>query len=97
MRSKMGRLAKNRTEAVVAALAIVMSIAAGSAALAQDSSTKPSAPASTDKPADRVDMGGCGGGKMGKMADMQGMMEGCKRMMGHSGDASAEKKQDEKK
>ena len=96
MRSKMGRLAKNRVEAVVAALTIVMSIAAGSAALAQDSSAKPSAPASTDKPADRADMGGCGRSKMGKMADMQGMMERCDRMMGHSADAPAEKK-DEKK
>jgi hypothetical protein len=91
------RLVKSRAEAAIAALAVVVSIAAGSAVLAQDSSATPSTPPAADKPAvtDRMGMGSDGNGMMGMMSGMQ-KMKCCAQGMGHS-DHGASEKQDEKK
>jgi hypothetical protein len=83
MEDKQPSLVRNRVEAVIVTLVVVGSISAGSAVLAQDTSAKPSTPPAADN--DKMGMGGCcGGGKMGGMAGMQRMMEGCGRGMDRS-------------
>jgi hypothetical protein len=104
METKQPKLMRSRTEIAIAALVVVASVAAGSAVLAQDSSTKPSAPPAADKPAaaDRMGMGAGGSGMMGMGSDSKGMMSGMQQMkccgqgMGHA-DHGASEKQDEKK
>jgi hypothetical protein len=97
METKQPRLIKSRAEAAIAALVVVVSIAAGSAVLAQDSSAKPSTPPAADKPAvtDRMGMGMVGSGMMGMMSGMQ-QMKCCGQGMDHA-DHGASEKQDEKK
>jgi len=98
---------KGRAEVVVAAFALVVSIATGSAVLAQDLSAKPSTPPAADKPsaADKMGMGTGGSGMMGMgpegngmMGKMSGMqqMKCCGQGMDHA-DHGASEKQDEKK
>lgn len=107
METKQPKFMTSRAEVVVAALAVVVSIAAGSAVLAQDLSTKPSAPPAVDKPpaADKMGMGTGGSGMMGMGSDgdgMMGKMSGMQKMkccgqgMDHT-DHGASEKQDEKK
>ena len=107
METKQPKLVTSRAEVIVAALAVVVSIAVGSAVLAQDLSAKPSTPPVADKPpaADKMGMDAGGRGMMGMGADgngMMGMMSGMQKMkccgqgMGHS-DHGASEKQDEKK
>ena len=99
METKQPKLMKSRTEIAIAALVVVASVAAGSAVLAQDSSTKPSAPPAADKPAaaDRMGMGagGMGSDSKGMMSGMQ-QMKCCGQGMGQA-DHGASEKQDEKK
>jgi hypothetical protein len=84
-----------------AALLVVTSIAAGSAVLAQDLTTKPATPQATDKmgmDAGRdgmMGMGADGNGMKGMMSGMQ-KMKCCSQGMGHS-DHGASEKQEEKK
>jgi hypothetical protein len=98
MVTKQLKLVNGRARVAIAALVIVTSIAAGSAVLAQDSTTKPATPQATDK----MGMDAGGGGMMGMGKDgngMMGMMSGMQKMkccgqgMGHG----ASEKQDEKK
>jgi hypothetical protein len=102
METKRPKLMRSRAEAVIAALAVVVSIAAGSAVLAQDFSAQPSTPPVVDKPpvADKIRMGAGGGDMMGMGADgngMMGMMSGMKKMgccgqgMGHADHGAMEK------
>jgi hypothetical protein len=101
MEAKQLKFVKGRTKVVIAALVVVTSIAAGSAVLAQDATTKPATPPAADK----MGMDGGGRGMMGMGSDgngMMGMMSGmgkmkcCGQGMGHS-DHGASEKQDEKK
>ena len=101
MVTKQLRLVNGRARVAIAALVVVTSIAAASAVLAQDSTTKPAAPQATDK----MGMDAGGGGMMGMGKDgnaMMGMMSGmqkmkcCSQSMGQS-DHGASEKQDEKK
>lgn len=104
METKQPKLMRSRTETAIAVLVVVASVAAGSAVLAQESSTKPSAPPATDQPvaADGMGMGAGGSGMMGMGSDSKGMMSGMQQMkccgqgMGHA-DHGASGKQDEKK
>jgi hypothetical protein len=100
METKQPKLVNGRARAAIAALVVVTSIA-GSAALAQDSSAKPSTPPVADK----MGMGADGSGMMGMGSDgkgMMGMMSGMQKMkccgqgMGQA-DHGADDKQDEKK
>jgi hypothetical protein len=112
METKQPKLMTSRAEVVVAVLAVVVSIAAGSAVLAQDPSVRPSATAAGKPPvADKMEMSGGGSGMMGMGSDgnsmmgmgaMMGMKAGMEQMkccgqgMGHA-DHGAGDKQDEKK
>jgi hypothetical protein len=97
----------SRAEVVIAALAVVVSIAVGSAVLAQDLSAKPSTPPAVDKPpaADKMGMGTGGSGMMGMGPDgnsMMGMMAGMQQMkccgqgMDHAGHGAGEKQNEMK-
>jgi len=98
MVTKQLKFVNGRARVAIAALVVVTSIAAGSAVLAQDSSTKSAAPPAADKKG--MDAGGSG--MMGMGSDGNGMMSGMQKMkccgqgMGHS-DHGANEKQDEKK
>jgi hypothetical protein len=111
METKQPKPMKGRAEVIVAALALVVSIATGSAVLAQDLSAKPLTPPVADKMGMGADgsgmmgMGSDGKGMMGMGSDGKGMMGMMSRMqqmkccgqgMGHS-DHGASEKQDEKK
>ncbi len=111
METKQPKLMKSRTEIAIAALVVVVSIATGSAVLAQDLSAKPSTPPVADKMGMGADgsgmmgMGSDGKGMMGMGSDgkgMMGMMSGMQQMkccgqgMGQA-DHGANDKQDEKK
>jgi hypothetical protein len=111
METKQPKPMKGRAVVVVAAFALVVSIATGSAVLAQDLSAKPSTPPVADKMGMRADgsgmmgMGSHGKGMMGMGSDgkgMMGMMSGMQQMkccgqgMGQA-DHGANDKQDEKK
>jgi hypothetical protein len=91
METKQPKPMKGRAEVVVAALALVVSIATGSAVLAQDLSAKPSTPPVADK----MGMGADGSGMMGMMSGMQ-QMKCCGQGKGQA-DHGANDKQDEKK
>jgi hypothetical protein len=101
METKQPKPMKGRAEVVVAALALVVSIATGSAVLAQDLSAKPSTPPVADKMGMGVDgsgmmgMGSDGKGMMGMMSGMQ-QMKCCGQGKGQA-DHGANDKQDEKK
>lgn len=92
---------RTRMKFVAAVLAIVASATTGSVVLAQDQTAKPSTPPAADK----MELGGDGGGMMGMGSDSKGMMgkmSGMKQMkccgqgMSHD-DHSASEKHDEKK
>ncbi|MEH2566406.1 hypothetical protein [Bradyrhizobium sp. AZCC 2289] len=101
METKQPRLIRSRAEVAIAALVVVVSIAAGSAVLAQDSSAKSATPPAADKMgtdaggSGMMGMGSDGNGMMGMMSGMQ-KMKCCGQGMGHS-DHGASEKQDEKK
>jgi hypothetical protein len=107
MESKQPKLMKGRAEITIAALVVVVSVAAGSAVLAQDSS-KPATPPAADKlAADKMDMDKMGTNKMDMGKDGHGMMgmgmksgmqqmKCCGQGMGQS-DRDASEKKDEKK
>jgi len=101
METKQPKLMTSRAEVVVAALAVVVSLAVGSAVLAQDLSAKPSTPPAADKMgmgtggSGMMGMGPDGNGMMGMMGGMQ-QMKCCGQGMDHGGHGASEK-QDEKK
>ena len=101
MEAKQLIFVKGWAKRAMAALVVVMSIAAGSAVLAQDSSAKPATPQATDKMGmDAGDSGmkgmaADGNGMMGMMSGMQ-KMKCCGQGMGHS-DRGESGKQEEKK
>ena len=101
MKTKQPRLIRSRAEVAIAALVVVVSVDAGSAVLAQDSSAKSATPPAADKMGmdagggGMMGMGSDGNGMMGMMSDME-KMKCCGQGMGHA-DHGASEKQDEKK
>ncbi|MEN3350818.1 MAG: hypothetical protein V7632_4453 [Bradyrhizobium sp.] len=101
METRQPKPRRNRAGIAVAVIAVVASIAAGSAVLAQEQSAKPSTPPAEDKmgmgagQGGMMDMGSEGKGMMGMTSGMK-QMKCCGQGMSHD-DHGASKKQDDKK